>query len=266
MAKIEIQEFWVQTPGGRIFVKRWVPCKVDLTDKAPIILFHDSLGCVELWRDFPQTLSLSTQREVIAYDRLGFGRSDTHPKELKNSFISDEAEGSFSALLRTLQLDHFIAFGHSVGGGMATVCAAKFQKLCCGLITESAQAFVEDRTINGIREAKNFFGQEEQFNRLKKYHGEKADWVLSAWVDTWLSDGFRQWNLDESLASLHCPVLAIHGDKDEYGTIKHPERIVSLPNSPTTMMVIPDCGHVPHREKSGDVIEGITLFLAHQAK
>lgn len=265
MSNIDIQESWVQTPGGRIFVKRWVPREVDSARKAPIVLFHDSLGCVELWRDFPGTLSLSTQREVIAYDRLGFGRSDTHQGELAISFVGDEAEGSFSSLLGTFQLDHFIVFGHSVGGGMAAVCAAKFQEECCGLITESAQAFVEDRTIDGIRKARTLFAQEGQLERLKKYHGDKADWVLSAWVDTWLSDGFRQWNLDESLASLHCPVLAIHGDKDEYGTLKHPERIVSLPNSPTTMMVVPDCGHVPHREKSGAVIEGVTSFLTNQA-
>ncbi|MBZ9557337.1 alpha/beta hydrolase [Halomonas coralii] len=262
MVAITNQESWVMTPKGRLFVKRWVPSEEECVKKTPIVLFHDSLGCVELWRDFPQAISLATKREVIAYDRLGFGQSAPYPGELPVSFVADEANGAFSALLQSLGIEDFIAFGHSVGGGMACVCAAAFPERCRALITESAQAFVEDRTLEGIREAKKVFAQPGQLERLKKYHGDKADWVLSAWVNTWLSDAFRHWNLSESLTRVKCPVLAIHGDSDEYGSTQHPERIASLPSGPTTTRILQDCGHVPHREKAEVVVEATKAFLA----
>src|ERR1700743_803544 len=93
------------------------------------------------------------------------------------------------------------------------------------VITESAQAFVEDRTLTGIREAEKGFTQPGQFERLVRYHGEKARWGLGAWTKTWLSPQFADWTLDDDLRRLGCPVLALHGDRDEYGSRLHPDRI-----------------------------------------
>lgn len=261
MITLTTNETWIETPAGRLFVKRWIPVERVRTEQAPILLFHDSLGCVELWKDFPQALSAATGREIIAYDRLGFGLSDPCPYALDVSFVLDEADGSFSALLHALGLQDFIALGHSVGGGMAIACAGAFPEQCRGLITLSAQAFAEDRTLEGIRQAQKAFARPGQLERLSKYHGDKSAWVVSAWVDTWLSDSFSQWNLNESLAQIRCPVLAIHGDNDEYGSAQHPERIASLPSGPATMRILPDCGHVPHREKPDVVIDMIEVFL-----
>lgn len=229
------------------------------------MLLHDSLGCVELWRDFPERLSQATGRGVVAYDRLGFGKSDPHPGTLTLSFISEEASGSFSALRDRLELERFVAFGHSVGGAMAAVCAATFPGQCRALVTESAQAFVEDRTLEGIRNAKQAFVQQGQLDRLKKYHGDKAAWVLSAWVDTWLCAGFQGWNLDEDLPLVRCPVLAIHGAQDEYGSIRHAERIAALAGGAVITELLLDCGHVPHREQMSTVIDAVKAFLARQA-
>lgn len=188
------QERWVTTERGRLYTKRWMaPAR---TDAAPIVLFHDSLGCVTLWRDFPDQLAHATARDVIAYDRLGFGRSDPHPGVLRDDFIHDEATGDFSRVKEQLGITGFVAFGHSVGGGMAVGCAATHGD-CRALVTESAQAFVEEGTVNGILEAKARFEQPGQRDRLRKYHDDKASWVLHAWTDTWLAPGFARWNLDE---------------------------------------------------------------------
>lgn len=264
MNRIRASETWVKTTAGRLFVKDWTPADQVDAEQVPIVLFHDSLGCIALWKDFPQAVAAATGRKVIAYDRLGFGRSNPNPQLLDVSFVLDEASGSFAALLEALELQNFIALGHSVGGGMAIACAAAFPERCRGVITLSAQAFVEDRTLEGIRQAQQAFARPGQLERLSKYHGDKAVWVLSAWVDTWLSDSFSQWSLNDSLTKIRCPLLAIHGSDDEYGSARHPERIVSLPSGPATMEILPDCGHVPHREKPDAVIAMIRTFLEKQ--
>ena len=260
MRAVSTQEFHADTGQGRIYAKRWTP-HIHTDHRAPIVLFHDSLGCVALWRDFPQRLAAATGRSVIAYDRLGFGQSDPHPGTLDSSFVRDEAHSGFFALREQLQIESFIAFGHSVGDGMAIACAAAFPDDCRVLITESAQAFVEDHTIAGIRDAQRAFARQGQLDRLRKYHGDKARWVLDAWVETWLAPEFANWNLDDDLRRVLCPVFAIHGDNDEYGSIRHPERIAAMTAGHSVMEIRPQCGHVPHHEQGGVVIGLVTKWL-----
>jgi pimeloyl-ACP methyl ester carboxylesterase len=257
-------ETWIETPRGRLYAKRWrVSAAVAAAGDArcPIVLLHDSLGCVELWRDFPARLALATRRDVIAYDRLGFGRSDRHPGALETSFVRDEAAHGFDMLRTQLGLDAFVVFGHSVGGGMAVGCAARFPDACRALVTESAQAFVEDRTLAGIRDAARRFAEPTQIERLARYHGDKAEWVLRAWVETWLSPAFRDWHLGDVLAQVRCPTLVIHGEHDEYGSPSHPDRIAARVGGPSTVEIVRDCGHVPHREHQGVVLERVGAFL-----
>jgi pimeloyl-ACP methyl ester carboxylesterase len=180
------QDRWIAFPQGRIFARIWGQdgAAPDPIDDTPIILLHDSLGCVELWRGFPALLSATTGRTVIAYDRLGFGKSDPRTDRLSLDFIADEARTYFLELCRQLGIDRFIAMGHSVGGGMAVNCAATFSDQCDALITESAQAFVEDKTLHGISEARELFKQDSQTERLRRYHGDNAEWVLHAWTET----------------------------------------------------------------------------------
>jgi pimeloyl-ACP methyl ester carboxylesterase len=254
------QERWIQTSRGCLFARIWAPGRRSIGGKAPIVLFHDSLGSVELWREFPERLALATERSVIAYDRLGFGKSDPYPGQLGLDFIREEAQVTLPALCDQLELDRFVGFGHSVGGGMAIAAAAAFPARCQAVVTESAQAFVERRTIEGTSDAKRAFGQESQLDRLKKYHGRKAEWVLNAWVETWLAPAFAGWNLDEDLAGVQCPVLAIHGEHDEYGSVAHPERIRAFARGPATVAILA-CGHVPHREKETAVLDAVREFL-----
>lgn len=268
MTHSDTEETWIETPQGRLFAKRWrgrAEAEAD-AGPCPIVLLHDSLGCVDLWRDFPARLAQAAQRDVIAYDRLGFGRSDRHPGQLGEAFVRDEAEHALSALREQLGVDAFIAFGHSVGGGMAVACAARFSAQCRALVTIAAQAFVEDRTLAGIRDADRTFAEPGQLDRLARYHGDKAEWVLRAWVDTWLAPAFRDWNLDDLLPRVRCPALAIHGEHDEYGSLRHPDRIAALSGGASSVEILRDCGHVPHREHPQAVLDAVTGFLrAHGA-
>jgi pimeloyl-ACP methyl ester carboxylesterase len=256
------ETLWINTPQGRLFTRRWFPADVEHSQvKPPIILFHDSLGCVELWRDFPERLCQVTKREVIAYDRLGFGQSDPYPGSLPMDFIRDEAERFFALLRAEFQFDRFVAMGHSVGGAMATVCASLNPQGCVALITVSAQAFVEEQTLRGIRDAKVQFEVPGQMARLEKYHGDKAPWVLSAWTDTWLSEAFSGWTIEGTVDALHCPLLALHGEHDEYGSVLHPKRIARLARANGEYRILENCHHVPHREAPDVVLDAVGRFL-----
>ena len=258
-----IQDKFITLNTSTIFTRSWLPG--DGTSTAvmspPVILFHDSLGCVELWRTFPGALCETIQRPVIAYDRIGFGKSSPAVTPQPLDFIEKEAAVVFPVLLRHLGINKFIAFGHSVGGAIAVHCAGSFQSSCIALITESTQAFVEERTRAGILEEKRQFERTSKFERLKKYHGEKAASVFEAWTGTWLSPAFSTWSLKDVLPQVECPVLAIHGMQDEYGTIAHPEMIGGMVTGQAMMNIIPDCRHLPHREQERNVLETVTKFL-----
>ena len=226
-------DHWVTVPQGRIFARRWSPLpRPGAAAQAPIVLFHESLGSVELWRGFPSTLCAATGRAVVAYDRLGFGQSDLRPDAQPLDFVEEETRSTLPALRAQLGIDRYVALGHSVGGGMAVHCAtADASGDCDALITIAAQACVEERTLQGIRDARDqFHNNPSQLERLARYHGgdqSRARWALNAWIDTWLHPDFADWSLQSALGRVTCPVLALHGELDEYGSTEQAARLVA---------------------------------------
>jgi pimeloyl-ACP methyl ester carboxylesterase len=208
---------------------------------------------------FPAALSQALGHPVVAYDRLGFGKSDPHPGRLGTDFVRAEAHAGLGPVRAALGIGRMIVFGHSVGGGMSVGAAAAFPGTVAAVVTESAQAFVEDRTTAGIREAKAGFQAPGQMDRLAKYHGDKAQWVLDAWTKSWLSPEFASWTLDDDLRRVRCPLLALHGDRDEYGSRLHPKRIAGLAGG--AFAILEDCGHVPHREMPERVLQAVGAFV-----
>lgn len=258
MDRIRSEEALLDIPGGTIYVKKWIPrCP---QHNVPVVLLHDSLGCVDLWQDFPAKLANHLSRVVFAYDRLGFGKSSPRDTVPGNSFIWEEADIYFPYIKKALSFDKFILFGHSVGGGMSIAIAASHTG-CVAVTTEAAQAFVEDLTISGIKKAQNIFKKPDQVKRLEKWHGSKAEWVLRAWTDVWLSPEFSTWSLDPCIGKVRCPVLSIHGDNDEYGSIAFPEFISDKVSGDSQMVILKNCGHVPHREKRQEVMDHVLVFL-----
>lgn len=253
-------EHRIPTPRGHLYAKRWHAAGP--VTAAPIILVHDSLGAVSLWRDFPAQLARATGRDVIAYDRLGFGLSDANPEQLTADFVEREVQEGIAPLLGALDIGDFVLLGHSVGGGMAAEAAAHYGARCKALITESVQTFVEDRTLQGIGAARDSFAQPGQLDRLARYHGDKAAWVLSAWVDTWFSKAFASYDLQAAFAALSCPVLAIHGENDEFGSLIHPENIVRWTKGGAQKEIIAGGGHVPHKESPEQIAARVAEFLA----
>lgn len=258
MPAITTEQHHIRTQNGTLFAQCWTPAG---QTGAPIILLHDSLGCVVLWRTFPEQLASITGRRVIAYDRLGFGQSSSRTDRLAPDFVQTEVLVDFDAVRQHFGVSSHIVLGHSVGGAMAICCAATSPQSCEGLITIAAQGYVDQQILDGIRGAESQFALEGQMQRLEKYHGHKAAWVLRSWVDTWCSETFKHWNLDAWLPKVRCAFLCLHGDHDEYGSTAHPHHLVSRTQGPANLHILSDCGHLPHREQPCAVLERIRAFL-----
>lgn len=257
----------VRYGGGTIHARCWTPASSpsgssDDEGLAPIVLMHDSLGAVSLWRGLPKALAIATGRRVVAYDRLGFGESSAIAALPDPGFIAAEARGGFSAVVDQLGIERFVVMGHSVGGGMSIEIAAQWPGRCDALITIAAQTFLEERTLAGVRASREDFRAPGQIDRLRRYHGDKAPWVLNAWTERWLAPDFAGWSLRAVLPCVGCPVLTIHGELDEYGSPAHQDLIAALVAGPVTRLTMAGLGHGPHREAQAEVIDAIAAFLA----
>ena len=252
-----IKEQYIPTTDGDIFVKIWTPEIVQ--SKISIVLLHDSLGSCNQWRDFPEKLANTLFMQVIAYDRAGFGNSYTRHTLPSISFIEEEADVYFPQVKKALELGRFIILGHSVGGGMAVNIAVN-EKDCLGAVTISAQAFIEERTLEGIQNAKEAFQRPEMLSKIAKWHGEKAQWVINAWTEVWLSDEFRDWKLFQ-VKKVFCPLLAIHGENDEYGSTAFPNYITQNSSVNAQVKIIKNCGHMPHVTHTEVVLKAIASFI-----
>lgn len=249
------------TAASAIFTKIFSPSRAGhAIESAPIVLFHDSLGCVELWRDFPQQLADASGRICFAYDRMGHGRSPARQVPPSFDFMEEEADFFLEKILPTTGIQTFVALGHSVGGGIAAIVASK-SKDCVALITEGSQAFVEDRTRAGIHSAKASMEADNLLARLQRYHGDKAEDNLSAWMNIWLDPAYAGWSLEKWLIHISVPALIIHGDLDEYGSFRHPEIIASAVKGSAKKVLLRDTGHTPHRERPEETLGHIVGFL-----
>jgi pimeloyl-ACP methyl ester carboxylesterase len=201
----------------------------------------------------------------VAYDRLGFGRSTKREALPSINFIREEAETSFPAVCEAAGIESFDLLGYSVGGGMACTIAAMHPQACASVITIAAQAFIEDRTLEGIRAAREMYDNERLFAKLTRWHGEKAAWALDAWTRVWLDPAMADWSLADVLSHVRCPVLVMHGGEDEFGSAAFPQMIADGVAGPSTMVVFEGCGHMPHRERRAEVLECIASFRKQHA-
>jgi len=217
-------------------------------DRPTIIFLHDSLGCITLWRDFPEQLGCATNCTALVYDRQGYGQSEPfsgNPR--KPDYMELEAD-VLNELLTALDLRNVILFGHSDGGSISLIAAAKYPERIKGIITEGAHIFVEEISLNGIHDAIAAYNTTNLKERLEKYHGEKAEAVFWAWAGTWLKDEYQSWNIEDFLPLVHCPVLVIQGENDEFGSIEQVNGIVNQVSGTASQLVIPSGGHNPHKE------------------
>lgn len=241
--------------------------RIDSFSNRPTIVFlHDSLGCIELWRDFPKKLGELAKCNVIVYDRQGYGRSCEFASSKRDKYYLEQEADILNALLDIWKINDAVLFGHSDGGTIALIMAAKYPSKIGGIITEGAHVFVEDITIRGINEAVRLYNHSNLKTKLEKYHGPKTEKLFWAWADTWQSEEFKNWNIESFLSSIHCDSLIIQGEKDEYGTLIQVERIYNQTSGKSEKLIVPDCGHTPHKEYPEQVLTVGTEFIEKIAR
>ncbi|WP_294249953.1 alpha/beta hydrolase [uncultured Chryseobacterium sp.] len=231
-------------------------------DNRPTLVFlHDSLGCTQLWRDFPEKLSAAARCNVLLYDRLGYGRSFPMDSSVRNPDYMEKEADLLNELLEALSIQDAILFGHSDGGTIALIMAAKYPEKVKAVICEAGHIFVEEITVKGVSEALHAYRTTDLAERLKKYHGDKVEMMVKAWTEIWLSNRFRSWNIEDQLSEIVAPLLFIQGEKDEYGTLDQLEKTVSRVSGTSEKLVIPGVGHTPHKEIPELILEKSYRFI-----
>jgi pimeloyl-ACP methyl ester carboxylesterase len=226
-----------------------------------LVFLHEGLGSIAQWRDFPLAVSLATGLPTVIYERGGHGNADPLDRPRSANYLHEEALQSLPEVLRKLKIDDVILIGHSDGGSIALIFAAVWPDKVRGIITEAAHVFVEEVTLAGIREAVRIYTTTDLPDRLSKYHGSNTEKAFRGWSDTWLSPAFRDWNIEQCLPGVRCPVLAIQGRDDEYGTPAQVEAIVNGVSGPVKPLILTDCGHVPHHQARERVLAEMTRFI-----
>ncbi|MGE0715178.1 MAG: alpha/beta fold hydrolase [Alphaproteobacteria bacterium] len=228
----------------------------------PVLVFlHEALGSAPLWRDVPAALAEATGLPAMAYSRRGFGGSDARTLPLPVDYLDVEADRALPAVLAALGIADPLLVGHSDGATIALMHAGSpAGAAVVGVVAEAPHVFVEEETLAGVREALPVYrgGLRE---KLMRHHGDQTDGVFSGWHDTWLSPAFRDWNVEHRLSHIRCPTLVIQGLDDQYGTPRQVEAIAARAAGPVETMLLPGCGHVPHRDRRDDVLAAITRFV-----
>ena len=245
--------------GRKIEYQCFVPPDVAL-DAPTIVMLHEGLGSVALWKDFPHHLAMTTGAPVIAYSRFGYGSSDAPPAPYAALEMHQrEAVDVLPEVLRHLGISRPILFGHSDGASIALIYAGAAPSAVSGLIVLAPHVFVEEMCLISISRAKQAYLTTGLREKLRRYHDDpdRAFWL---WNDVWLHPDFRRWNIEHLLPSIDCPTLAIQGYQDEYGTMEQLDRLArAVPQ--IEQLRLTDCGHSPHRDQSRAVIEATAHWL-----
>jgi pimeloyl-ACP methyl ester carboxylesterase len=227
-----------------------------------IVMLHEGLGSVAIWKDLPIQLSDATGRRVLAYSRYGYGKSDPIREKRTPKYLHDEALETLPSFLSKLGVRSPVLFGHSDGASIALIHAGANYADTTGVIALAPHVFVETMSLDGIRQTRGAYLATDLRHRLARYH-QDPDSAFWGWNDIWLDERFRSWNIEEYLPRTRCPILAIQGVQDEYGTLEQVERIVRL--APRAESLILDkCGHSPQRDQTGTVLDAVARFVAAQ--
>ena len=260
-ANIARRTFHVAVAGCRLRVQRIDPSGPEPSLKPALVFLHEGLGCIELWRDFPHAVCAATGCTGFVYDRRGYGGSDPYGGPWPLDYLFKESWVYLPGFLKILDIEQAVLIGHSDGGTIGLLSAADNTNRVCGLITEAAHIFVETATLEGIRDAVDAYETGDLKIRLARYHGENTEEVFRRWADRWLSPDFFQWNIETYLSKITCPVMAIQGEDDTYGTTAQLQGIGEGVSGPVETKLLPGCGHVPHAQARKVVLSEMIRFI-----
>ena len=248
----------LEIDGRRIAASRWAGD----ADAPTIVMLHEGLGSVSLWRDFPAALAATTGCPVFAYDRFGYGRSDGAPLPWPTRYMHDEALDVLPRVLAAAQFRTAITLGHSDGASIALIHAGGMQDFRLrGCIVIAPHLFVEDISIASIEAARSAFETTDLPARMARHHRD-PDNAFHGWNGAWLNPAFRDWRIDEYVPTIRVPVLALQGAEDEYGTPAQLEPLVTEAYCPVETHLIRGAKHAPHLTHRDAVMSHVAAFVA----
>jgi len=235
----------------------------DKPDADLIVFLHEGLGSVGLWKDWPAQLCAATGCRGLVFSRYGYGASTPRPDGEKwpVSYMHTQAREALPALFDALGLgdERPILLGHSDGASIALLYAAIYPQRVKAIVLEAPHIFVEDVTIASIEQAREAYLTTDLREKFRRYHND-PDSAFWGWNDIWLNPEFRAWNIEEYLPDVRCPVLAIQGRDDEYGTLAQIQGIKRIADQ-TRLCIIDRCRHSPHRDQPQVVTDAISEFV-----
>lgn len=252
------EDLRIAAGGASLEARCWGPSP---DEAATIVLLHEGLGSVGLWRDFPERLAAATGHGVLAYSRAGYGASDPCPLPRPLDYMEREATGPLPQVLDAAGLRRVILLGHSDGASIAALHAGSVEDFRVrGLVLMAPHLFVEEVSVRAIAAAREAYARGELRDRLARHHAS-PDTAFRGWCDAWLDPGFRAWNITDALEYIRVPVLAIQGAEDEYGTPAQLAALEAVP-APVETHLLPGCRHSPHLDRPEEVLRLITDFIA----
>ncbi|MFL4968330.1 MAG: alpha/beta fold hydrolase [Xanthobacteraceae bacterium] len=232
-------------------------------DQAPtLVLLHEGLGCVTMWRDIPRLLAERTGYGVLVYSRPGYGRSDPIARPRALRYMDEEAFEVLPAVLDQAGVGKTILVGHSDGASIATIYAGGRQDFRVrGLVLMAPHFFVEDLSIHSIVDAKQAYETGDLRERLKRHHGDNVDTAFYSWNAAWLDPGSRNWRIDDRLAHIRVPMLIVQGTDDQYGTTAQVTLAEQETYCPVETLVLDNCRHAPHLDQPQATLAAVAEFV-----
>ncbi|VEN73691.1 Alpha/beta hydrolase [Candidatus Desulfarcum epimagneticum] len=244
-------------------------------EAATLVFLHEGLGCAEMWHDFPARLADASGCGALVYSRAGYGGSDPCGLPRPVRFMHDEALEILPRVLERVGVRDFFLVGHSDGASISLIYSGTRSGAGSGarsgnraggarlkgLIALAPHALCEEATLRAIEEISETFKKGPLRRKLAKYHGAGVDGAFWGWSDVWLHPDFKNWNIEKYLPGISAPVLVVQGQNDPYGTRVHADSIVARVRGSVETLMLEDCGHSPHQEKSAETLDAMTRFI-----
>lgn len=241
--------------------RRLAPQRSDGLERTTLVFLHEGLGCIEMWRDFPQRLCDATMCAGVVYDRTAYGKSSPWPSDPGVHYMEIEADAVLPKLLAALAVDDCVLVGHSDGGTIALNYAAHDPDPLRAVVTLAAHAVNEPVCTESIVNARQAYATGDLRRRLAKYHGDNVDRAFHLWSDAWVTPGFEPMDASGRLPGVEVPVQAIQGEDDEYGSMAQLDAIKRQAGGPCELLKLPRCGHSPHKDQPEKVSKSISEFI-----
>lgn len=238
---------------------RWI--KSTNASERTLVFLHEGLGSVPSWKDFPEKLVSLTGYDAFLYSRESYGRSSPLKTARNTDYHYHECGKVLPAVLDAMAIEYPVFIGHSDGATMAIMYAGQAMlPTAQALVLMAPHVFVEDVTVEGIRQAGHAFENNDLRGKLEAHHDD-VDGAFRGWHDIWLSPENRDWNIEALLPGVECPVLLIQGEGDQYGTQAQLDAIQGQCSGSVDSFMLDDCGHVPYRDQENTCLELMGRFI-----